>query len=66
MRFLGHFLTEDPLAMPWSAVEYVATQLEIAARWAGPPTATVGGPDGTGRPTAQVIAPWGGTSCPLG
>ncbi|WP_460491720.1 hypothetical protein [Dactylosporangium cerinum] len=22
--------------------------------------------DGTGRPTAQLVAPWGGTSCPLG
>ncbi|GAA4566618.1 hypothetical protein GCM10023176_17090 [Micromonospora coerulea] len=30
VRFLGHFLTEDPLEVPWSAVEYVATQLEIA------------------------------------
>ncbi|MEU0156939.1 DUF4158 domain-containing protein, partial [Micromonospora fulviviridis] len=29
VRFLGHFLTEDPLAVPWSAVEYVASQLGI-------------------------------------
>jgi hypothetical protein len=24
VRYLGHFLTEDPLEVPWSAVEYVA------------------------------------------
>jgi hypothetical protein len=29
VRFLGHFLTEDPLDVPWSAVEYVAEQLDI-------------------------------------
>jgi hypothetical protein len=29
-RYLGHFLTEDPLDLPWSAVEYVASQLDIA------------------------------------
>jgi hypothetical protein len=29
VRFLGHFLTEDPLEVPWSAVEYVASQLGI-------------------------------------
>ncbi|MEU1813391.1 DUF4158 domain-containing protein [Micromonospora aurantiaca (nom. illeg.)] len=28
-RFLGHFLTEDPLEVPWSAVEYMADQLAI-------------------------------------
>lgn len=30
VRFLGHFLTEDPLDVPWSTVEYVASQLAIA------------------------------------
>jgi hypothetical protein len=30
VRYLGHFLTEDPLEVPWSAVEYVAGQLDIA------------------------------------
>jgi hypothetical protein len=30
MRYLGHFLTEDALDVPWSAVEYVAGQLDIA------------------------------------
>jgi IstB-like ATP binding protein len=30
VRYLGHFLTEDPLDVPWSAVEYVAGQLDIA------------------------------------
>ena len=30
VRYLGHFLTENPLDVPWSAVEYVASQLEIA------------------------------------
>jgi hypothetical protein len=29
VRFLGHFLTGDPLEVPWSAVEYVASQLGI-------------------------------------
>src|SRR4051794_2458037 len=30
VRYLGHFLTEDPFDVPWSAVEYVASQLDIA------------------------------------
>jgi hypothetical protein len=30
VRYLGHFLTEDPLDVPWSAVEYVGGQLDIA------------------------------------
>jgi hypothetical protein len=30
VRYLGHFLTEDPLDVPWSAVEYVAGQLDVA------------------------------------
>ncbi|MGC4857275.1 DUF4158 domain-containing protein [Micromonospora sp. DT4] len=30
VRYLGHFLTEDPLDVPWSAVEYIASQLDIA------------------------------------
>jgi hypothetical protein len=30
VRYLGHFLTEDPIDVPWSAVEYVASQLDIA------------------------------------
>jgi TnpA family transposase len=30
VRYLGHFLTEDPLDVPWSVVEYVADQLDIA------------------------------------
>jgi Domain of unknown function (DUF4158) len=30
VRCLGHFLTEDPLEVPWSAVDYVASQLDVA------------------------------------
>jgi Domain of unknown function (DUF4158) len=30
VRYLGRFLTEDPLDVPWSVVEYVAGQLDIA------------------------------------
>jgi hypothetical protein len=30
VQLLGHFLTEDPLDVPWSVVEYVAGQVEIA------------------------------------
>src|SRR5690349_4144555 len=30
VRYLGRFLTEDPLDVPWSAVEYVAGQLDVA------------------------------------
>jgi Domain of unknown function (DUF4158) len=30
VRYLWHFLTEDPLDVPWSAVEYLAGQLEVA------------------------------------
>ncbi|MBE1489580.1 hypothetical protein H4W31_005218 [Plantactinospora soyae] len=30
VRYLGHFLTEDPLEVPWSAVEHVAGQLDVA------------------------------------
>jgi hypothetical protein len=29
VRYVGHFLTEDPLEVPWAAVEYVACQVEI-------------------------------------
>lgn len=30
VRYLGHFLTENPSEVPWSAVAYVASQLDIA------------------------------------
>ena len=30
VRYVGRFLGEDPLAVPWEAVEYLAGQLSIA------------------------------------
>lgn len=30
VRYVGRFLGEDPLAVPWEAVEYLAGQLGIA------------------------------------